>query len=94
MERDQRLASSDYKARLWEAAVRHGMVSHRRFDGADGTLTLSEWESEAGLDAFLSEMTPLIEAVEPESAETLESVRWCPVALSAEEQGLLDSFGE
>lgn len=37
------------------------MVSHRRFeDDRQGSLTLTEWTSEAELHAFLEEIKPLV----------------------------------
>lgn len=90
VERDQALSGSENRGLLWEAAVRHGMVSHRRYDNADATLTLSEWRTESGLDAFLDEMKMAIAANEPHGADTLETVRWNPVELSAQEKALLE----
>lgn len=47
-------------SQLKDALKRHGCISHRRLYNGTEILDIDEWESEAGLKAFLAEMLPVI----------------------------------
>ena len=51
---------ADQHKLLYEALKRHGCISHRRLYREGEILDIDEWESEAGLHAFLAEMGPVI----------------------------------
>ena len=48
---------------LGELLKKHGCIGHRRLYRDNEILDLDEWESEAGVKAFLAEAQPIIEEI-------------------------------